>query len=291
MPPPSRSQYSSPPSPAFNKRLLDPELSQGVTAEASSSGRRTRAPSLKALEASGKLHNEGAQWLTKEKKEEQVRLKKELKEQRKAAAAGGLKTGEVLEALVVPSAAEPGRRPGGCSIEGGTRGSGDRRGARLSRANWRRLTPAEILQQAGGLPAADLDCQREAGTAANGISCDPIDGTTANTGVKGATTKRKKKYPSSRSTPRREPTTATAERECDDKPKQQWNAKGGEGDHGQKFSPDTEDRTMQKCHEDGGNAASGNGGGERPSADESECKFPSCLETATFGVNGAVRYW
>ncbi|CBN75860.1 hypothetical protein Esi_0182_0062 [Ectocarpus siliculosus] len=69
-------------------------------AEASGGGRRARAPSRRALEASGQLKGDGAQWMTREKKAEQARVNTELREKRKKSREAGLKVGVVLEAFV-----------------------------------------------------------------------------------------------------------------------------------------------------------------------------------------------
>ncbi|CAN0169246.1 unnamed protein product [Ectocarpus fasciculatus] len=71
--------------------------------------------------------------MTREKREAQARLSLKLKEQRKAAAAAGLKPGEVIEATTAAGA-----------------GGGGGRGENApSNGSWRKLTPAEILQAAG----------------------------------------------------------------------------------------------------------------------------------------------
>ncbi|CAM9317335.1 unnamed protein product [Ectocarpus sp. 6 AP-2014] len=69
-------------------------------AEASGGGRRARAPSRRALEASGRLRGDGAQWMTREKKAEQARVNTELREKRKKSREAGLTVGVVLEAFV-----------------------------------------------------------------------------------------------------------------------------------------------------------------------------------------------
>lgn len=120
--------------PSDEMRLLqEARDSARAAAQASGCGRRARAPSLKFLEASGKMVGESAQWMTREKKEEQARLSLKLKEQRKAAAAAGLKPGEVIEATTAAGAG----------------GDGSRGEDAPSNGPWRKLTPAEILQAAG----------------------------------------------------------------------------------------------------------------------------------------------
>lgn len=78
------------------------------TQDAAGMCRRARAPSRRAMEASGQAEGEGAQWMTKDKREERARLSEKLKRQRRAAAAAGLKAGEVLEEYQhVPPPATP----------------------------------------------------------------------------------------------------------------------------------------------------------------------------------------
>lgn len=116
-------------------------------------GRRARAPSLKALEAAGLAKQEGAQWMNKERKEMEMRKLREYKEQRKAAAAAGLGQGVVLEALTITvdddavGAGCAAAAGAGTALRAGSGSSGDG-GSGGSRETWRKLTPAEIRQQA-----------------------------------------------------------------------------------------------------------------------------------------------
>ena len=64
-------------------------------------GRGSRAPSRKALEASLVIEGEGAHLMTKEIREANVRLNKELREQRRKYRAAGLRAGLVLEDVAV----------------------------------------------------------------------------------------------------------------------------------------------------------------------------------------------
>ncbi|CAM9802249.1 unnamed protein product [Ectocarpus sp. 6 AP-2014] len=136
--------------PSDDMRLLQ-NARQSAHEEASGSGRRARVPSRKVLEASGKMADETAQWMTKEKKEEEARINKKFRAQRKAAAAAGLKIGEVIEATASPApraeSEEEGLGSGGTSIRGG--------GSRVSKVSWRKLTPTEILPAAGKKPSAE----------------------------------------------------------------------------------------------------------------------------------------
>ncbi|CBN74257.1 EsV-1-7 [Ectocarpus siliculosus] len=118
-----------------------------------SGGRRARAPSRKFLEASGRVADEGAQLLTKAKKEEENRLKREMKEQRRAAKSAGLKLGEVIEATTVPlcEEEEPGSGGGGGGGGGGSRGSdggGDAFSVGEASPSWRKLSLSGMLRAA-----------------------------------------------------------------------------------------------------------------------------------------------
>lgn len=129
-----------------------------AAAEASGSGRRPRPPSRKLLEASGKLMCDSIQWMTKEKKEEEARFKREMKEQRKAAAAAGLKFGHRIEALALSTPVGAEAEGGGAGTRGGeTASAGAWTGinAAVSSAFWRKLTPAETLLAAGKQPSVD----------------------------------------------------------------------------------------------------------------------------------------
>ncbi len=112
-------------------------------AEASGGGRRARAPSRRALEASGRMKGGGAQWMTREKKAEDARVKKELREQRRQYRAAGLNVGVVIEAFVAPGtggvAGDGGG--GGAGGGGGGRGTGEVRGG----PGWQKVSPALLV--------------------------------------------------------------------------------------------------------------------------------------------------
>ncbi|CAM9843425.1 unnamed protein product [Ectocarpus fasciculatus] len=115
-------------------------------AEASGLGRRPRAPSRRALEAAGRLKGTGAQWLSREKRAEDLRFKAELRQQRKQYQAAGLKSGVVLE-MFVPAAT--GTEAAGDGIEervGEVRGAGAATTPRGGNGNpgWQKVSP-EVL--------------------------------------------------------------------------------------------------------------------------------------------------
>ncbi|CAM9662557.1 unnamed protein product, partial [Scytosiphon promiscuus] len=132
-----------------------------VAGVGSSGGRRrAKIPSRKLLEACGKVADEGVQLLTKEKKEEENRLKMEMREQRRAAKTAGLRLGEVIEATVAGPLSSSGASGREVGSGGGSRswesdrsggnafGVGGEAAASPSSLSWWKLSPAEILQAA-----------------------------------------------------------------------------------------------------------------------------------------------
>lgn len=237
------------------KMLLEARESTRAAGEAGNSGRRPRAPSRKFLEASGKVSDEGAQWMTKKKREEQVREQRELKEQKKAAAAAGLKVGQVLEAAALRA-----------NRSGGAWGGG---GRVVSKVVWRKLTPAEILRVAGNQPATDgaqLDIAKAADT----------------TGVVAVS---QSKQGESASTP------AAAASQADTMPeaKAKHVAEAGgpatqQGSTVVEMAHESRPKRSRKDRDDGA------GEGETRAA-KATCEFEICPKKASFGVNGVVRYW
>ncbi|CAM9571152.1 unnamed protein product [Ectocarpus sp. 12 AP-2014] len=103
--PPNRSGDTAGMAPSVEFHLLrQAREAAKKEAAASGGGRRPRAPSRRALEASGQLKHDGAQWMTRERKAEEARFKAELREQRRQYKAAGLKSGVVLEAFVAEAA-------------------------------------------------------------------------------------------------------------------------------------------------------------------------------------------
>ncbi|CAM9098114.1 unnamed protein product [Ectocarpus sp. 4 AP-2014] len=115
-----------------------------MEAEASGLGRRPRAPSRRALEAAGRLKGTGAQWMSREKKAEDLRLKAELRLQRKQYQAAGLKSGVVLE-MFIPAAT--GTEAARDEIEergGEVREEGGATTPRGSNLGWQKVSPAAL---------------------------------------------------------------------------------------------------------------------------------------------------
>lgn len=121
-------------------------------AEAGGGGRRARAPSRRALEAAGRMTDQGAQWMTQEKKEEQARAAMELREQRKKYRAAGLKIGVVLEEFVVgrpeKAAAAATTAATGAAISGAGGGGRERGEGGMDStpavAGWRKVSPVAL---------------------------------------------------------------------------------------------------------------------------------------------------
>lgn len=250
---PYRTGYGSGLAPSDKMRLLlEARESTREAGEAGGSGRRPRVPSRKFLEASGKVVDEGVQWMTKEKREEQARKKRELKEQKKAAAAAGLRAGQVLETVAF-------RLPRGANRTGGALGGGGRAVAKVS---WRKLTPTEILRVAGKQPASD-------GAQSNYANAPDASGVVA-------VSKSKQEE--------REPVSET-----DSMSKQKRVAAAG-GSAAQQGStvvglPHENRPKRSETEHDAGP------GGGKERAVKATCEFESCAKKASFGVNGVVRYW
>lgn len=230
--------------------------------------------------------------MTREIKEADAKAKKGLREQRKHFKAAGLKAGEVMEAFTVPEAG------GGDSIvdtgiEGdkfdGSGGSDSGSGPELSRnQSWRehRQAPAKQEQQrgtgVGSAASANISAKKKEVEASSPAAVDKLplkrawvvsvsdgaarggESTTAEGGAAAPTPKRSKQ---------------------------------GRDDH--KTEGGREDGTAAVSEPSGGNVS---GGKQKWLADAGEgrgdscvvqpkCEFGDCSKTATFGVNGTVRYW
>lgn len=260
-----------------------------AAAEASGSGRRPRAPSRRLLEASGALENQkGAQWMTKDIKEADARLKKELREQRRHFRAAGLKAGEVIEAVE--------EEPKGSSGEVDQRAKGSDEKAAISeihgvgwglrsRNNGRELTTGETLegggkeQPTGGAETAagrregevvtlspksesEFSMQRTWTVAESGSSLrkdTSPDGRVISTGSK------RRRFDTKVEDNSEELALWTADDNKSIGSKKTRVGEGG-GGHGVR---------------DGGDEAGG----------KAQCEYNDCSRTAIFGVNGTVRYW
>ncbi|CAM9662959.1 unnamed protein product [Scytosiphon promiscuus] len=258
------------------------ELAQAA-AKASGSGRRARVPSRKLLEASGVLAaGDSAQWMTKEKKEEQARITKELKEQRKAAAAAGLKVGQVIETIVPTIRGTSNRKQETLGSATARRG-----GTAASRASWRKLTPAE-LRASGKHPAAEgtapnpprnnttilsvanvLTVSNEQERRASAALAAADDATLSENNGEGV-------EPTSAAEPclakKRAP--STAETVSTSSPKRSRIERGAEGD-----TPCASKRNRSEEQ-----------GDRKATAAKVTCELESCSRTAEFGINGVVRY-
>eukprot|EP00903_Cladosiphon_okamuranus_P018918 g17400.t1 len=238
--------------------LLEGRESTRAAREAGNSGRRARLPSRKFLEASGRVVDEGVQWMTKEKREEQAKKKRELKDQKKAAAAAGLQVGQVLEIAAL-------RLPRGANRGGGAFGSG---GRAVSKVFWRKLTPAEILRIAGKQPAVD-GAGLKKGKAADAtggvaVSTSKQEGETA---IPAAAASETDTMPEKKHKPVPEascPTTQQGSRVVET---------------AQESKPKSSREDPDEGPREGENRAS-----------KAACEFENCPKKASFGVSGVVRY-
>lgn len=260
------------------KLLQEARESARAAAQASGSGHRARAPSRKFLEASGRMVDKSAQWMTKEMREEQGRIKRELKEQKKAAAAAGLKVGEVIEAIAVPSLRGAGVRSKGSAIGGG---------AAASKASWRKLTPAETLRVVGIKPAVvENTALNNKVVDSEATAAEEADGETV-----GEQEKEEARTPTAASAAAAAPAAATTTnnvsertREYADSPSENTARQGSTGD-GMACASSTKPNRIRNDH------GEGQGAGDNKRAAKAKCNFESCSKKASFGVNGVVRYW
>lgn len=269
------------------KLLQQARESARAEAEASGSGRRARAPSRRFLEAAGMVKIEGAQWMTKEIKEAEAKRVKDLREQRKQYKAAGLRSGEVLEACSVTATNVGDALNGNSGGRGGVEQTGAE-GLLEDKQQWRKITPEEILQQAGGrhslARAASNVGKATAGTQGKGTV---TPARTANESVnkrKGVPSITKQKTTTS---------SRTAGVDSSRKPKRSRQSKHQDGKkgHGTHRAPAKQNGAKQAARGlKGGEGLEGENG-EEGTVLTTTCEFRSCRKPATFGVNGAVRYW
>lgn len=269
------------------KLLLEARLSARAAAEASGSGRRARAPSRKALEASGKLRNDGMQWLTREKKEEQARFKRTLKEQRKAAAAAGLKAGHVIETLAVPIVA------GGAAV-GGVEGGE----AAPLKTGWRKLTPAEILHAAGPQLAQDGTIERSRGgqTAAaveSGLAaCKQDENQAPVAAAQNVEELVTENQSGAHSTGGANSVTGGNGRGMKLPVSGNGGGKNGSAADAAKTDHTSDAGDIQgSCSEKEEEDKRGSTGGGKNGACTNACVPPTCAEKATLGADGSARFW
>lgn len=242
--------------------------------------RRARAPSRKAMEASGKVEDEGVQWMTKEKREEQARLSEKLKRQRRAAAAAGLKAGEVLEEYNVPTmqidAGAPRRREADLSCDGSDRLQGTRKGPQgrsgLKASTTERTPegtktqhPTNVANRSYGAAIAGRTCA--------GALCNNRNDTDAG----GRDPARGDSIVPHRDAPGDSKRRRSAGKKKREEQAEQAGKRGNNrGARGYRSRAD-----LGKVGASGRNAT----------AKETKCEFQTCSKMATFGVNLTVRYW
>lgn len=259
-------------------------------AEASGSGRRPRAPSRKLLEASGALENQGAQWMTKEIKEADARVKKELREQRKHFKAAGLKAGEVIEAIAEPRGGDgeaEQKRANASSDNRGVSENHDTGWTPPSRHNRRQLATCEILQGGGGIQTTASD--GENATSRRGHEVVTPSPESANyfsmertwAVTEGVSSLRKDSLADVRATSTSAKRRSRLEAHGED-PNEELAIRIAGND--------------KKAHNK--RPRMGEGGGEHgavgtgdEAGGKAQCERRDCSKTAIFGVNGTVRYW
>lgn len=276
------------------KLLQEARESARAEAEASGSGRRPRAPSRKLLEASGRVQNEGAQWMTKEIKEAEAKKLRDLKEQRRKYKAAGLKAGHVMEEFSETTVAA-GRAGLGASVSIGDCGVGTVGGVGglSDKHSWRQLTTAEILQQVRQ-PAPMRSNRHEKGRLSTSVSVRGPgihkQGEGEDTAVSVAMrateeSAKKRKEPA----PDTDDVVSSADTTGGDAARRSKTSRQHTGER-------REDHLLQGKQSPQAKKGTGTrhtieveDEGERDG--RTECEFAGCPKTAKFGVNGTVRYW
>lgn len=204
-------------------------------------GRRLRAPSRKALEAAGQAADEGVQWMTKAKKQEDARKGREKREERKAAAAAGLKIGTVIGNVA----------------------------GRVESDNVRGLYDESNYGKDAEMPSIkDAPTRQASTTPKHGAVASPPTSLGAackrSAAVNACTTKSSKKARKESSVPH---TTINIKK---------------------KDVKEGEEAGERQESEQRGVSVSGDEDDDVPAL---ICESAGCAQEATFGVNGALRYW
>ncbi|CAM9549821.1 unnamed protein product, partial [Ectocarpus sp. 12 AP-2014] len=260
-----------------------------------SGGRRARAPSRKLLEASGRVAAEGAQLLTKAKKEEENRLKREMKEQRRAAKSAGLKLGEVIEATAAPLSEEESGSGGGGGGGGGSRGSDggdDAFSAGEGSPSWRKLSPSDMLraaqqQQQEEQPAEAEAKQRSLSTKDSGAK----SGAVPTKGDCGEPTKGDGGEPTGTPSQRRGKTSSSSGRADNGKSSKRLRLSNGSGvaggSRGGKGHDSAGKRRSPRGHEGEGEKGGKTGGGTVNG--KVLCEIDTCYRPASYGIGDTAR--
>lgn len=283
--------------PSVEIRLLqEVRASARAAADASGSGRRARAPSRRLLEASGLIKNEAAQWMTKEIKEADAKLKQKLREQRKQFREVGLKAGVVIEALSVPEAGSGGGvavglsdSSGGGEVIGEIDGGGRQPSSTHS---WRTLTTAEIIEEARKKRASESTNQHthDGASLATSEIGDTQSSHLENTGE--SSKKRKGDLLGNAAGDRKEsPVSETDNAVKAKRTRQVEHGKADNSEHEKKAAEDekTDDkqqaRGKEKCEEEG------EADGEGEVGSMATCEHGGCQSQAILGASGIGRYW
>lgn len=304
---PSRTEETSGVAPSAEIGLLqEANKSSRAEGETNGSGRRARAPSRKFLEAAGLGANEGAQWMTKEIKEAEAEKLRDLRKKRKQYKAAGLRSGEVLEACAAPATdvgsneSSKNANIGGDSIE-----PVDGQEILPGKNNWRKGTPAELLRQAARQRRAMVE--RSDQRLKGGLAIAPSE-------VGGAAASEKVEYEVVETVKvavkRRKGAISDAKNGTNTMSTANNNNKS-ESDNTKKLKQCRQTKDREDGEKDGGHCSKlpkkgggkqkargrADGDGQDGSAGEGEdvytttCEYHGCSKTATFGVNGTVRYW
>lgn len=277
------------------------------------------------MEALGKAEGEGAQWMTKEKREERARISENRRRQRKAAAAAGLKAGEVLEEYYHVSATTP---PPPVDAETRSReqendasscdeGSGRRQGARNEpqRRSGRKVSSIETTHRGTKTQqqhSAKVASRHPTDTTHQGTKAQQHSANVGNrhpAGYGAAPSPASKSCPGALSHGRngrgveaRDPArgdSIVSHRDDASSGSRQRRPVGKK-----KRDAAQAEQAGKRANSHGARGGRGRGGsrggaergkagawGRNEPAKQTECEFQTCSKMATFGVNLTLRYW
>ena len=293
------------------RRVRDAGMTRGEMVRTRDVGvcRRARAPSRRAMESLGRAEDEGAQWMTREKREEQAILNEKLKGQRRAAAAAGLKAGEVLEEYHVPSPATSEVNGGLVPWGANSRDGGGKHDGLL----WGEATPCDDSsgRKQGGRkcplgrsgrkanldetsPRQGMNTTQHPKKAANRhLAKDGATPTEASGSCAGAlssyrngtdTTRMRGLASGASMATHRDVLKVSRQRRAAGENRRDTQAEQGSGGW-------DDSRGVRGNNRSGVEAEMPRPGGRNEVAKEAQCEFQSCSKMATFGVNLTVRYW
>lgn len=247
------------------------------------------------------LKIDGAQWMTKGVKDAETKKVKDLREQRKQYKAAGLRSGEVPEACPVPAVAggagqacvhQHGDRDVGLEASGGGRILADKN------KKWRKIAPEEMPGKGGNGSGGSVQ-KPPSGAISEGDGvavCKEEEKGAHTPSGEGRAAEKKRKEAVLLDTGAPAASENSPGRDGDDgrhckrgKVKKEQEQDKDEG--GKRVVAPVSKRAGKQRARVGEEDGEGGKGGKGVGGGTPLCEFQSCAKAATFGVNGAVRYW